>query len=329
MISALKSRCARFALVSFTLTCTPLAFAAAPTTDAYPVRPIRFIVPWAPGGGGDIAARVLQVKLAEALGQPVVIDNRPGAGGNIGAELAAKSRPDGYTILFGAASTHVMNPNLYAKMPFRETDFAPVSQIATVANILVVNPTFPAKTVGDLIARAKAGPVFFGSSGNGSVLHVAAEMFDSMAHVRMTHVPYKGGGPAIAAILGNEVQVLFSDPLPAIPLIKESRLRALAVMGVKRLATFPELPTIAESGVPGYDADSWAGLFTPAGIPDYVMRRLNQECVRALQMLDVRERFANNGYTPTPSSPEQFAGFVSAQIAKWGAVIKAANIRIE
>ncbi len=319
----------RVVIASLALTCMPTAFAAAPTSAAYPSRPIRFIVPWAPGGGGDIAARLLHVKLAEALGQPVVIDNRPGAGGNIGAELAAKSRPDGYTILFGAASTHVMNPNLYTNMPFRETDFAPVSQIATVANILVVNPTFPAKTVGDLIARAKAGQVNFGSSGNGSVLHVAAEMFDSMARIRMTHVPYKGGGPAIAAILGNEVQVIFSDPLPAIPLVKEGRLRALAVTGVKRLSLFPELPTIAESGVPGYDADSWAGLFAPAGMPDPILRRLNQECFRALQMPDIKERFSNNGYTPTPSSPEQFKKFVSAQIAKWGAVIKAANIRIE
>jgi tripartite-type tricarboxylate transporter receptor subunit TctC len=319
----------RLVIASFAAACVPAAFAAASGTETYPSRPIRFIVPWAPGGGGDIAARLLHVKLAESLGQPVVIDNRPGAGGNIGAELAARSRPDGYTILFGAASTHVMNPNLYANMPFRETDFAPVSQIATVANILVVNPTFPAKTIGDLIARAKAAQVNFGSSGNGSVLHVAAEMFDSMAHIRMTHVPYKGGGPAIAAILGNEVQVIFSDPLPAIPLVKEGRLRALAVTGVKRLALFPDLPTISESGLPGYDADTWAGLFAPAGIPDPILRRLNQECARALQSADVKERLNNNGYTPTPGSPEQFKKFVSAQLAKWGAVIKTANIRIE
>jgi tripartite-type tricarboxylate transporter receptor subunit TctC len=299
------------------------------TTDAYPIRPIRWIVAWPPGGGADITARILQPKLVEALGQQIVIDNRPGAGGNIGAELGAKSRADGYTMLFGAASTHAMNPNLYAKMPFHESDFAPVTLLATVANILVVNPTFAAKSVNELIAVAKAGPVNFGSSGNGSILHVAAEMFNSMAGVRMTHVPYKGGGPAIAAILGNEVQVLFSDPLPAIPLIKTGRLRALGVTGVKRLATFPELPTIAESGVPGYDANSWAGLFVPVGTPSYAVRRLNQEFVRALQMPDVRERLGTHGYNPSPTSPEQFGRFVSAQIAKWGVVIKAADIRID
>jgi tripartite-type tricarboxylate transporter receptor subunit TctC len=328
MKSAPGRFCSR-AVAALALACAPAAFAAAPATDAYPTRPIRFIVPWAPGGGGDITARLLHVKFAEGLGQPVVIDNRPGAGGNIGAELAAKSRPDGYTILFGAASTHVMNPNLYTNMPFRETDLTPISQVATVANILVVNPTFPAKTVNDLIARAKAAQVNFGSSGNGSVLHVAAEMFASMAHVRMTHIPYKGGGPAIAAILGNEVQVIFSDPLPAIPLVKENRLRALAVTGVKRLSLFPDLPTIAESGVPGYDADSWSGVFAPAGIPDSVLRRLNQECYRALQQPDLRERLLNNGATPAPSSPEQFKKFVSAEIAKWGAVIRAANIKLD
>jgi tripartite-type tricarboxylate transporter receptor subunit TctC len=302
---------------------------SAETLGAYPARPIRWIVAWPPGGGADITARVLQPKLVEALGQQIVIDNRPGAGGNIGAELAAKSRADGYTILFGAASTHAMNPNLYSKMPFRESDFAPVTQLATVANILVVNPVFSAKSIKELIALAKAGSVNYGSSGNGSILHVAAEMFDSMAGVRMTHVPYKGGGPAIAAILGNEVQVLFSDPLPAIPLMKTGRLRALGVTGARRLATFPDLPTIAESGVPGYDADSWAGLFVPFGTPADAVRRLNQEFVRALQMPDVKERLGSQGYNPTPTSPEQFGRFVSAQISKWGGIIKSADIKID
>ena len=299
----------------------------------YPVKAIRFIAPNLPGGPTDILARLIGQKLAESFGHPVVIENRAGAGGNIGTELAAKSAPDGYTLLMGAVATHAINPSLYSKIPYDPVkDFAPVALVAQVPNILVVNPAVPAKTVRELIdlARAKPGTLNFGSGSTGSTGHLAGELFNTMAGVKMVHIPYKGAAPATADLLGGQVQLMFDNLASALPNVKAGKLRALAVTTLARSPAIPELPTIAESGLPGFDLTTWFGLLVPAGTPPEIVARLNAEIVRALDAKDMRERLDKMGAEPlSNNTPERFAAFIRSEAAKYARVVKDSGAKVD
>lgn len=300
-----------------------------PGQGGYPNKPVLFSVPWPPGGGADTLSRVLAPYIAKRIGQPFVIENRPGAGGNIGAEMAAAAPADGYHVLFATAATHAINPGLYSKLRFKESDFAAVTRLVTITNILVVNPSFPAKTVAELVAEAKARPVYYASAGNGSTQQLAAEMFKSRSGVELTHVPYKGGGPAVTATMAGETQILFADPLASIPFIKSGRLRAIAVTGSKRLASLPDIPTVAESGYPGFEAINWSGVMVPAATPRHIVAYLNRELNAVLAIPEVKARLAEQGYEAAGSTPEEFSRFVTTETERWGKVIKAANVKVD
>jgi tripartite-type tricarboxylate transporter receptor subunit TctC len=304
-----------------------------PTLQAqgYPQKPIRWIVPWPAGGGADIVARLMSTKLGEVLGQPVIIDNRAGAAGNIGTQVAAQSAPDGYTIVFAYSGTHSVNPHLYKKMPFKESDFAPVILLTSVPQVLAVNSTVSAKSVRELIAIAKARPgsISYASSGNGSINHLAGEMFARMADIRLLHVPYKGGGPAATALLAGEVNMIFGEPGTVIPLIKQGRLHALAVSSRKRATSIPDLPTIAESGLPGYDVTSWNGVLAPAGTPAGIINRLNEAFNRVLAMPEIRQAMLDRGYEPVGGEPGQFGKHIQSELDKWGPVVKRIGLQID
>ncbi|HTP94518.1 MAG TPA: tripartite tricarboxylate transporter substrate binding protein [Burkholderiales bacterium] len=304
---------------------------AAAHAQAYPVKPVRFVVPWPPGGGADTLARILQPKLAEALGQQVIIDNRPGAAGNIGAELAARSPADGYTIAFAYSGTHAINPSIYAKMPFKESDFAPVIWLASVPQVLVVHPSLPVKSVKDLIALAKAKPdqLSYGSSGSGAINHLAGALFTSMTGTRIVHVPYKGGGPAAVALIGGEISMIFGEPASVVQQIQAGRVHAIAVTSARRALAMPDLPTIAESGVPGYEVTSWNGVLAPAGTPRDVIGRLNAEFNRVISAPDMRSRMLEYGYEPVGGPPEKFGAWIHAEIVKWAPVVKAAGVKVD
>jgi tripartite-type tricarboxylate transporter receptor subunit TctC len=299
--------------------------------QAYPTKPIRFIVPWPPGGGADIRSRLVNQPLGEALGQQVVIDNRGGAAGNIGAELAAKSPPDGYVIVFAYSGTHSVNPHIYSRMPFRETDFAPVIQLASVPQIVVVHPSLPAKTVQDLIALCKARPdqLSYASSGNGAINHLTGELFKMKTATRIVHVPYKGGGPAAIALLSGEVGMIFGEPASMMGFLKAGKLRALAVTSAKRALAVPELPTLIEAGVAGYDVTSWNGILAPAATPKDIVGRLNAELNKIIGQPAMRERMIGLGYEPVGGTPERFGEFIRSEIEKWAPVVKAANVRVD
>ena len=324
-------------LISLTLPLL-LALAAAlgcasAVAQGYPSRPVRLIVPYPPGGPLDIMARAIGQKLTEAWSQPVVVDNRAGAGGNIGADLVAKSPADGYTLLMGAVATHAINPSLYAKMPYDPVkDFAPVALVAQVPNILVVNPSVPARSVPDLIelARARPGYLNFGSGSTGSTGHLAGELFNTMAGVKMVHIPYKGGAPAMADLLAGQVQLMFDNLANALPHVKAGRLRALAVTTLARSPAVPELPTIAESGLPGFDLTTWFGIMVPAGTPADIVAKLNAEIVRALNAKDMRERLEKMGAeVPADNTPEHFAAFIRSEAAKYAKVVKQSGAKVE
>jgi tripartite-type tricarboxylate transporter receptor subunit TctC len=310
-----------------------LLCAAAATGHAadYPDKPIRFIVPWPPGGGADISARIVGQRVGELIGQTLVIDNRPGAGGNIGAEVAAHAPPDGYTILFGYIGTHAINPGLYRKMPFEPRELAPVTLMATVSNILVVHPAVPVDSVAALIAlaRAHSGTLNFSSAGNGSLPHLAGELFKTLTGVDMVHVPFKGGGPAVAALIAGEVQLEFADPLAALPAVKGGQLRALGVTAATRSSALPAVPTIAESGVPGFEATGWNGLLVPAGTPAPIIAKLHDMFVAALNTPSVHERLTEQAYDPVGNTPEEFGAVIAAETAKWGKVIKTSGARLD
>jgi tripartite-type tricarboxylate transporter receptor subunit TctC len=306
-------------------------FACAAAAQTYPAKQVRLIVPFSPGGGTDVLARVINQKLHEALGQPVVIDNRPGAGANIGAELAAKSPPDGYTLLMVTIS-HAINASLYAKLNYDLVrDFAPVTLLAVTAHLVVVHPSVPAKTVRELVtlARARPGQIDYASSGSGSSAHLAAALFTSMAGVEMNHIPYKGGGPAVIALLGGEASVGFPTLPSVITYAKSGKLRALAVTSVKRSPSAPQVPTVAEAGVPGYEVGSWYGLLAPAGTPREIITRLHTETVKLLKVPDVRERLDAAGFEVFTSTPEQYAAFTRNEVDKWARVVKATGVRQE
>jgi len=301
--------------------------------EDYPSRPIRFVVPYPPGGPLDIMARAIGQKLAQTWGQPVVVDNRAGAGGNIGADLVAKSAPDGYTLLMGAVATHAINPTLYGKLPYDPVrDFTPVALVAQVPNVLVVNPAVPAKSVRELIelARAKPGSLNFGSGSTGSTGHLAGELFKTMAGVQMAHIPYKGGSPAMADLLAGQVQLMFDNLANALPNVKAGRLRALAVTTQKRSPFMPDLPTIAESGLPGFDLTTWFGVMLPAGTPPGIVARLNAEIVRGLSAPDMRERLAAMGaQPPADNTPENFTAFIRAEAARYARVVRDSGARVD
>jgi tripartite-type tricarboxylate transporter receptor subunit TctC len=298
---------------------------------SYPSKPVRIIVPWPPGGGADVLTRMLSPKLSEALGQQTVIDNRGGAAGNIGAELAAKSPPDGYTIVFAYSGTHSINPHIYSKMPFRETDFAPLIWLASVPQVVVVHPSLPVKTIKHLIAldRSKPGQLSYGSSGNGAINHLAGELFNHMTGTRLVHVPYKGGGPAAVALISGEIALILGEPASLVGHIKAGKVRAVAVTTSARSLSFPELPTVAESGVPGYEVTSWNGMLAPAGTPADIVRRLNAEYNKIISDPEMRKRMIANGYEPVGGPPEKFGEHIRAEIAKWAPVVKRANVRID
>jgi len=301
--------------------------------QSYPSKPIHLVVPYPPGGPLDIMARAIGHKLTEAWSQPVVVDNRAGAGGNIGADLVAKSPADGYTLLMGAVATHAINPTLYAKVPYDALkDFAPVALVAQVPNILVVNPSVPARSVRDLIEllRARPGYLNFGSGSTGSTGHLAGELFNTMAGVKMVHIPYKGGAPAMADLLSGQVQLMFDNLANALPHVKAGRLRALAVTTLARAPAMPELPTLAESGLPGFDLSTWFGVMAPAGTTTEIVVKLNAEIVRALNAKDMRERLEKMGAEPPANNtPERFAAFIRAEAAKYAKVVMDSGAKVE
>jgi len=298
----------------------------------YPRKAIRLIVPFAPGGGNDTVARVIAQSAGASLGQPMAVDNRPGAGGMLGADLAAKSPADGYTLFLGGVGSHAVNPNLHAKLPYDPVkDFAPITLIASAPSVLVVNPSLPARTLAEFTALAKASPgrINYASNGNGSSAQLAAVLYESMAGVQMVHVPYKGLAPALVDLLAGEVQAMFSSVVAIVPNIKAGRLRALAVTGKRRAALLPEVPTLDESGVPGYEAGSWYGILAPAGTPQAVVAKLHEAIVRALAQPEVRERLVSEGAEVIGSTPEAFAAHITAELARMGKLIRDAGIRME
>jgi tripartite-type tricarboxylate transporter receptor subunit TctC len=297
----------------------------------YPSKPIKLIVTYPPGGTVDAVARIVAPKLAAQLGQPVVIDNRGGAGGVIGGEVAAKSAPDGYTLMLDA-SNHAQNPALRSKMPFNTLrDFAPVSLLVKVPNVLLVHPDYPVRTVAELIARAKAKPgeVNYASSGNGSSPHLAAELFDSMAKTRMTHVAYKGGGPALTDVMAGQVPVFFASLGSSLQHVKSGKLRPVAVAGKTRSAVLPDVPTIAEAGLPGYEMYEWNAVFAPAGTPAPIVDKLSKAFAAVLKDADINARLVALGAEVIGSTPAELDAFRRAELAKWARVVKDNNIRLD
>jgi len=299
-------------------------------TAQYPSKPIRLIVTYPPGGGADAMARLLAPRIGERLGQPVVVENRPGASGTIGADAVARAAPDGYTLLFDA-SAHGVNPSLYAKLPYEPRKaFAAVSLVVLFPNVLVVNPSFPAKSVDEFVAlvRSQPGRISYASSGSGSAQHLAAVLFCQGAGLDMIHVPYKGGGPALTDVIGGQVPVYFANMASGLPHVTAGRLRALGVTGTKRSANVPQLPALAET-VPGYEVYEWNAVFAPAGTPAAVLERLHAELARALAEKEVRERIAALGGEVAALAPADTARWVSAQMDKWAQVVRTAGIKLD
>ena len=297
----------------------------AQAADAYPSKPITIVVPFAAGGTTDILARVVGQALTKQLGQTVVVDNRAGAGGNIGGAFAAKAPADGYTLFMGTVGTHAINQSLYKKMPFDPLkDFAPLTRVAMVPNLLVANPGKPFKTVKELIAYAKANPgkVNFGSSGSGSSIHLSGELFNALAKVDMVHVPYKGSAPAVTDLVAGQIDIMFDNMPSAIQHVRSGRLRPLAVTTARRSPELPDVPTVAEAGVPGYEATSWFGMFAPASTPAPVVAKLNGALVKVLADPEVKKKLAEQGAEAYSEKPEQFAEFIRKETAKWSKVVK-------
>ena len=308
-----------------------VACATGALAQPFPTKPIRLVVTYPPGGGADLMARLVAPKMSEVLGQPVVVDNKPGAGGQIGAAEVARAAPDGHTIMLDAAN-HAVNPSLYPKLPYdAEKAFQPISLLVRFPNVLVVTPAFPAKDVKELIAAAKSKPgaVAFASSGNGSAQHLSAELFRQRAGVEMTHVPYKGGGPALNDVIGGQVPVFFANMASGLPHVKAGKLRALAITGSTRSPALPDTPTMAEAGLAGYEVYEWNAIFAPAGAPAPVVARLAEAIAKAMQAPDVRERVAGLGGEIAALNPADTARFVREQSDLWGKVVRAGNLRAE
>ena len=296
----------------------------------YPDRPVRMLVGFAPGGVKYTAARPVGQRLYEVLGQQFVVDNRPGAGGNIATEIAARATPDGYSLLVGTIAALAINPSIYEKLAFDPIrDFSPITNMASSINVLVVHPSVAAKTVKELVAllRAKPGSLNYGSSGVGSAGHLSGVLLEHMTRTDITHVPYKGGAPAMGALLGGEVQMVFATAATAIPQIKAGKVRGLAVTTATRAGMLPDLPTIAEAALPGYEANNWYGLLAPAKTPKAIIDRLNAETVKILGSQSVREIYFTQGLEPTPTTPEAFGAYIKSEIAKWSKLVKAAGVK--
>ncbi len=305
---------------------------AAHAQGTYPAKPIRIVVPYGPGGAPDILGRVIGQKLGAALGQSVIIDNKPGAGGNLGADAVAKSPPDGYTLLMTTTATQSINQSLYASMPYDGfKDFTPVSLVAYTAVMLVVANDVPAKSVKELVAHAKANPgkLTYASAGAGTVQHMSGAMFNGLAGVDTVHVPYKGSGQVMPDLVAGRVSMMFNSVAAVIPMVRDGKLRALGVSGSKRSGAAPDVPTIAEAGLPGFEASAWYALFAPASLPREITLKLNAELARVIAAPDVRERFSGLGLDPAVSTPEELGRMVQDDTVKWARVIKANNIQLQ
>jgi tripartite-type tricarboxylate transporter receptor subunit TctC len=300
--------------------------------QTWPNRPLHLVVPFPPGGTTDIVARAVAAEIGKSLGQQVIVENRAGAGGNIGSDYVAKAAPDGYTIVMGTVGTHAINVSLYSKMPYDAVkDFAPITLVASVPNVLEVNPSLPVKSVQELIAYAKANPgkLDFASSGNGTSIHLSGELFKSMTGVDMLHIPYKGSAAAITDLIGGQANLMFDNLPSSIAYIKSGQLRALAVTTLTRSPALPDVPTINESGVPGFDASSWFGVLAPAGTPKEIVDRLHDEIVKALRTPRLKANLQGQGAEPVGNTPEQFAEHIRAEIAKWAKVVKQSGAHVD
>jgi tripartite-type tricarboxylate transporter receptor subunit TctC len=305
--------------------------ATAGLAQSYPSKPVRVVVPYPPGGSTDIVARVIGEQLSQSMGQRFVVDNRPGAGGNIGMQLAAGAEPDGYTVVVGTTA-HAINMTLFKDLPYDTVkDFEPIALLTEIPLILVVNPAVEAQSVADLIALAKERPgtLNVASSGNGQSTHLAAEMFNAMAGIKLTHVPYKGSAPAITDVMAGHVQLMFDTVMSALPHVQAGKLRALAVSSAERAPVAPDVPTIAEAALPGYEAIAWNGLFAPAGTPRAIIDQLNAEVVKALQSEKVKEQLASLGATTRPTMPNEFSTYVRDEVSKWAKVVKESGATVE
>ena len=316
----------RLAAVSAGVMCAGICMA-----QGYPSKPIRFLVGFPPGGTSDILARTIGQKLAEAVGQQVVIENRPGAGGNLGAEAAAKSAPDGYTLFMGTTS-QAISASLYSKLNYDLVrDLAPITQAVNYTNLLVVHPSLPVKSVPELIALAKARPaqLNYGTAGNGTPPHMTGELFKSYTGVNIQHVPYKGGAPAIADLLGGQITIMFDNVPPLLPHVQAGKMRPLAVTSLRRISVLREVPTLDESGLKGFDSVAWNGVLVPTGTPRDIVMKLNSEINRILTLPDIRERLSGQGADPVGSTPEQFAALIRSEIQKWAQVVKTSGARVD
>lgn len=306
--------------------------AAASAVDDYPNKPIRLIVPFSPGGVTDTGARVVAERLGQRLGQQVVVDNRPGASGNIGTQMAATAAPDGYTLVVGFDGTLVINPHVYAKVPFDPVkDFAPVSKIGDAVLIIVTHPSVPVKTFQELVAYSKTHPggVSYGSAGTGSTPHLAGELLRVRTGARFTHIPYKGGGQAMADVVGGTLPMLYTAVAGAAPFVQKGQINAIAVSSSQRLPSLPNVPTVAESGVPGFESNSWIGILAPAKTPPAIVDRLQRELNAVVHMPDIRDRLASLGITASGNSPAEFAQQIRSDLKKYAEVVKTANIKVD
>ena len=299
-------------------------------TAPWPARPVKIVVTFPPGGAPDTLARILADKWSQALGQTVTVDNKPGAGGNLGADFVAKSAPDGHTLVVGTVGTHAINQSLYAKMPYNNVkDFTPITFLASTPNLLVVNNKVPAKDVRELIELAKREPLTFGSSGSGTSIHLSGELFNTLAGVKMQHIPYKGRAQAVPDLLGERITMIFDNMPSALPLVKAGEVRAIAVTSATRSPAAPNIPTIAESGLPQFEATSWFALLGPAGMPRDVQMKINAETAKALALPDVREKLATLGLDAAPASPEALASLIQAETVKWARVVRESGAKAD
>jgi tripartite-type tricarboxylate transporter receptor subunit TctC len=309
-----------------------VAFAAPAAAQSFPAKPIKLICPFPPAGAVDIASRAIAHEMTKSLGQTVAVENKPGAGGNLGAEAAARSAPDGYTLFMSTSGIQAINPALYAKMPVDvNKELAPVAPLVSLNNVLVLNPGVKANSVKEVIALAKAEPgrLAYASSGNGTSIHMSGAMFTQMTGIDMIHIPYKGSGPAVTDLLAGQVQMMFDNIPSSLPHIKAGKLRALATTGAKRDPALPDLPTIAEAGVPGYESGVWFGLMVPAGTPKDIVARLNAEAVKGANSPEFQKRMKDLGYNIIPGSPEVMAEMIKAEIARWTPIVKASGAKVD
>ncbi len=324
------SKVFRFSLLLAPLVVSMVQAQTLAPAGIWPAKPVKIVVTFPPGGAPDTLARVLADKWSQSLGQPVTVDNKPGAGGNIGSDFVAKSSGDGSTLLIATVGTHAINPALYASMPYNHIrDFTPISFLASTPNLLVVNNAVPVKNVRALIALAKKTPLNFGSSGSGTSIHLSGELFNTLAGVKMQHIPYRGRAQAVPDLLGGRISMIFDNMPSALPLVKSGDVRALGVTSAARSAAAPEIPTIAESGLPGFEATSWFALMAPAGLPKEVLARINAETARVMNLPDVREKLTLLGLDVATGSPESLASLIQSETAKWAKVVKESGAKLD